>query len=466
MTTDFCSYHESQPAIWLCNDCARQFCPKCVVVIGDQPQSSPRCPLCEKRLAYPGGGSSAAPFWSVAHRFFIYPFSLSGGAFILLMGLLSLLIPYGFIGLCALLFAAVAAVKYCFAVMESVAMGSQRPPSAVAAVTGDENGLFIQLVGMLMGIALIQAVAGIVIGSIIGVLCAVLFALITPAMIMLFVFTGEIGAALSVQRIYDLTVSLGRPYLLVAVLTNVVATVPYVLFEVLGDALLASPFVLPALASLIAYFAVVDFAMLGYLGFEQQSSADPDDERLPATTDNLRKQLMGAVNVLAAEGRQADALQRFEKSRSEFAGDMVYHQRYFEFARQCNHELAIARASESYLALLVRRDAVDRALDVWREAAILAPAYKPRNPAVAHALARRAHARNLPEEALALLVNLHKRAPRYPALGSAYRLAATILRELGDDGKALQIEKFIRAFLQKRGDGQRAAQNRAAGSTG
>ena len=96
------------------------------------------------------------------------------------------------------------------------------------------------------------------------------------------------------------------------------------------------------------------------------------------------------------------------------------------------------------------KDAVDHALDVWRDAAALARNYKPRNPSISHSLAERAHSKNLQKEALSLVVNLHKRAPRYPELGAAYALAATVLREMGDTAKAAQIEKFIEAFLARR----------------
>ncbi|MFP6836519.1 MAG: hypothetical protein VB948_10495, partial [Pseudomonadales bacterium] len=159
---------------------------------------------------------------------------------------------------------------------------------------------------------------------------------------------------------------------------------------------------------------------------------------------------LGEVNVLAKENRHVDALKGFEFRRTEFADDMVYLQRYFDFARQCNDEQAIIRAGETYLELLMSKDAADQALDVWRDTTAVAGTYKPGNPATAHSLAERAYSKNLLKESLGLLVNLHQRAPQYAELGNAYQLAATVLREMGDSAKAARLEEFTHAFLQKR----------------
>ena len=455
MTKDLCTYHQSKPAIWDCDECARHFCGQCVVVIGERPHGDPRCPLCEKRLEYLGRGNSSKPFWSVAHTFFSYPLSPSGIAIMMLAAALSLVMPFGLLGLIALIFTVAVCVKYCFAVLETVAMGASQAPSFAEATPSDEDHLFLKLVGILIVATFAQLAAGTLINPGVGTLLGLLFTLITPAVIMLLAISKQIGDALSPNRIVGLIVSLGWPYLLAVFLTNVISTGPYVVVEVFAEALFASIIALPVLAALITYFAIVNFAMLGYLLFEHQGNlgyitGDPDEERLPPTTDNLRRQLLGEVNVLAKENRHVDALKRFEFRRTEFADDMVYLQRYFDFARQCNDEQAIIRAGETYLELLMSKDAADQALDVWRDTTAVAGTDKPGNPATAHSLAERAYSKNLLKESLGLLVNLHQRAPQYAELGNAYQLAATVLREMGVSAKAARLEEFTRAFLQKR----------------
>lgn len=454
MTKDLCTYHQTKPAVWDCDECGRHFCSQCVVVIGEPPHG-PRCPLCEKRLEYLGRGNASKPFWAVAHTFFLYPLSTSGIAMMMLAGALSLVMPLGLLGLIALIFTVAVGVKYCFSVLEAVAMGASQAPSFAEATASDEDHLFAKLVGILIVATFAQLATSTLISPGAGTLLGLLFTLITPAVIMLLAISKQIGDALSPNRIFGLIVSLGWPYLLAVFLTNVIATGPYVVVEVFAEALFASIIALPVLAALITYFAIVNFAMLGYLLFEHQGNlgyiaGDPDEERLPPTTDNLRRQLLGEVNVLAKENRRVDALKRFEFRRTEFADDMVYLQRYFDFARQCNDEQAITRAGETYLELLMSKDAGDQALDVWRDATAVAGAYKPANPATAHLLAERAYAKNLLTEALGLLVNLHQRAPQYAELGGAYQLAATVLRDMGDSAKAARLEEFTRVFLQKR----------------
>jgi hypothetical protein len=449
MSKDLCTYHQSNPAVWACDACERHYCSQCVVVIDDNSQTTPDCPLCDTALEYLGSGNSAQPFWSVAHRFFVYPLAPSGIAFMALVGLMSLVMPFGFLGLFAFLFTVAVSVKYCFAALESVALGSMQAPSVSQAVSGDEDHLFGKLVGLLIAIGFTQAVAEILIGPVIGGAFAVLFTLITPAMIMLLAFTKEIGESVSPRRILGLIVTLGWPYVLAVFLTNIISTGPYLVVEIFAETLFTSLIALPILAALIAYFAVVNFAMLGYLLFEHQGSlgftaGDPDEERVPENIDNQRKRLMGEVNVLAKEGRHEEALKRFAARRSGFAQDMVYYQRYFDFARQYNNEQATAAVSDPYLELLMSKDAVDQALDVWRDAALVSRTFKPKNPASAHVLAERAHSKNLNKEALSLLVNLHKRSPQYPQLDAAYKLAGTVLRESGDTAKAEQLESSYR----------------------
>jgi hypothetical protein len=93
---------------------------------------------------------------------------------------------------------------------------------------------------------------------------------------------------------------------------------------------------------------------------------------------------------------------------------------------------------------------------------------KPRNPSISHSLAERAHSKNLNKEALSLVVNLHKRAPRYPELGAAYALAARHLGEhptdVGTWEKYLHVlnankddpeyHRAVKQVLQLAADGQ------------
>lgn len=455
MSKDTCSYHSTRPAVWQCGDCARHFCTQCVTITDADPAGPPRCTLCEAPLEYLGAGNAAGPFWSAAHLFFAMPLRGSGPVFLAFMGFLALIMPLGLVGLFVLLFAVAVGVKYCFGVLEAVAMGATSPPPLADAVSGDEHHLFLRFIAMLIVIGFVQTVAEVLVNPALGTAVAVLVTLVMPAMIILLAVDKEVGQALSPVRVTTLVFSIGWPYVLAVFLTNVISTGPYLIGMYFVDALSESVFALPVLAALTAYFAVVNFAMLGYLIFEHQGAlgfvaGDPEEQRLPGTPENRRQQLMGEANVLVRESRSAEALEKLHQRRNEFADDLTFHQRHYELALGCRDAAAVARAADPYLELLMSRDGVDRALDVWRQAARMDGAFRPANPAIAHTLAEHAFGANRPREALALLVNLHKRAPDYGELQGAYELAARILREQGDTAKADELEKFTAAFLARR----------------
>ena len=83
-------------------------------------------------------------------------------------------------------------------------------------------------------------------------------------------------------------------------------------------------------------------------------------------------------------------------------------------------------------------------MDVWRRGRKLVRQFVPADAQLSHRLAEAAWAAGQDKEALALLVNLHKRAPDYIDLGNAYRLAARIFREsFQDEQRAVQLERFV-----------------------
>ncbi len=465
MSKDACSYHETRPAIWECDECARRYCGQCVTVTDADPPGPPRCALCGKRLEYLGSGNAAQPFWSVAHRFFALPLTGSGLAFLALEAVLALLVPFGLLGLFVLLLAVAAGVKYGFAVLEAAAMGDARPPPLGSAIAGDEEHLFLKFAALLIALGVLQGLAKALIHPAAGTLVGVLVTLIMPAVIILLAVNKKIGDALAPARIAALITGIGWPYLLAVFLTNVISTGPYVVAIFFAGSLAGSVLALPLLAALTAYFAVVNFAMLGYLIYEHQASlgfvaGDPERERVAGTAENRRRQLLGDVNVLVKESRAADALNRLRQQGDEFAEDMTFQQRHFDLAVQTHAEVgALARAADPYLELLMTRDGADRALDVWRRAIRVDPAYRPANPAIRHTLAEHAHAGNLDKEALALLVNLHKQAPQYEQLADAYALAARLLRDQGQDDKADKLEAFTQAFLTRRAGPQPTSPN-------
>lgn len=97
MATELCRYHSTNPAVWQCDECCKDFCDNCIVVIRQPGRAKePRCPLCENRLTFLGTGHQAKPFWTVAPMLFTYPFNGAGISVLVVATVLGFLIGSGF----------------------------------------------------------------------------------------------------------------------------------------------------------------------------------------------------------------------------------------------------------------------------------------------------------------------------------------------------------------------------------
>jgi hypothetical protein len=283
-----------------------------------------------------------------------------------------------------------------------------------------------------------------------GAAVSLLFSILLPAMIIYLAVERTISSAVVPAKLIWLITRIGWPYLLVVFISNVLSTGPIFVLSVIGSEVSAF-FLLPMLAASFAYFTVVNFAMLGYVIFENQGelgyvAGDIDDVAVRNSTDNRLKCLLGEVNVLVKESRHADALKRINLAKSEFRDHPMFFERAVLLALSVKDKNLIESLTDGHLKLLVGKDALDQALDCFRRSIVVHKDFRPSEPGIAHALAEHAYGKNLNKEALTLLINLHQRAPHYDRLGDAYRLAATIMRVgFNNEAKALELENFVAA---------------------
>lgn len=409
----------------------------------------PRCVLCQDELRYLGAGNVAKPFWSVAHQFFAYALKPPSLVMLATIAFVSLFFfGTGAYGLGALLFAAAVVIKFGFAVLERVASGKSEPPSVNEAVGGDESHLFLKFFGLVAVVGFLVAAANEFGGQTFGTIVSMTFTLFAPAMIIYLAIERSITSALDPARLLRLTFSIGLPYLLVVFLTNVISTGPFMIVAAFYEFFTESSFATPLFTVLIGYFAVVNFAMLGYVLFENQSelgyiAGDPLDNAWPENAESERRRTFAEANVLAKEGRTTEALARFGNPSGELATDPVYLDRHFALANELRDEPAVKEAANRYINYLADHNAADQALDVWRLARKGVSTFKPNDAERCHELARHAFGKNLETEALALLANLHKQWPGYARLEEAYQLAIEILESRGDAKQAARITRFL-----------------------
>ena len=457
MSKSQCNYHTSKPSIWQCLDCTRDFCGDCVVSIAPRvgAPSLPKCALCAAPLNYLGGGNEAKPFWSMAHVFFTFPLKGPGIAALGFLAFVGLFFGFGLIGLLALIFSLAVILKYGLATLEAVADGQQEPPSINDAIQQDEDNLFLRFVGMMMILGFSTAVVTILIGETAGAVFSILLSLLSPAMFVFLAIDRQISSALNPAKLVGLAFTIGPPYLLVVLLSNVISTGPFFVLALLGESFANSFLAGPITAAVLGYFAIVYFALLGYVLYENQAelgyvAGDPEDQVVAETLDNQRREVLGQSHVLFKEQRDADGFKRLMEAPTELRSDPIFAERFFNLAVEKRDPDALAVATDLHLERLCDKQAYDLALDGWRKARDVAAEYLPARPEWRHHLAEAALQRNLPKEAFTLLVNLHKPHPDYAELPSAYQLLSNLLKEQGRDEDAGRILRFLEQHAAKR----------------
>ena len=452
MAKTVCSYHKEKPAVWQCEDCERDFCSDCVVVIAEPGgfNPDPSCSICDAKLAYLGGGNQAKPFWSMAHVFFAYPFRPAGLMALATLAFLGLFINFGLLSIFAMLLSFAVILKYGIATLESVAQGYTEPPSINEAIRGDEDNLFLKFIGIILLVGILMGIVTVLLGEILGTIFSLVISVLTPAMFVYLAIDRNMSSALNPLKLIGLAITIGPPYLVVVILSNIISTGPVFVLSTLGE--VSEGFLVgPVILAVAGYFSIVYFALLGYMLYENQGklgyvAGDPNDELVPDTLENKRRQRFGEVNVLVREQKSEEAFKRFQEAPAELLSDQIYVERYLSLALQMRDTQAISRAADLSIDLLISKDAADAALDQWRKARDVVSDYLPLSPVSRHRMAESAIARNLRREAMLLLVNLHKIHEDYADLEAAYRLLAKLFQE---DGKETEAKRVL-LYLQDR----------------
>ena len=455
MAKTMCSFHKEKPAVWQCEDCDRDYCSDCIVVVAEPGgfNPDPTCPLCDTQLGYLGGGNQAKPFWSMAHVFFAYPFRPAGLMALAFLAFLGLFINFGLLSIFAMLLSFAVILKYGIATLEGVAQGHTEPPSINEAIRGDEDNLFLKFIGIILLVGIVMGIVTVLLGEILGTIFSLMISLLTPAMFVYLAIDRNMSSALNPLKLIGLAITIGPPYVLVVILSNIISTGPVFVLSTLGE--FSEGFLVgPVILAVAGYFSIVYFALLGYMLYENQGklgyvAGDPNDELVPDTLENRRRQRFGEVNVLLREQKTEEAFKRFQEASAELLSDQTYVERYLSLALQMRHTQAISRAADLGIDLLISKDAADAALDQWRKARDVVSNYLPHSPRSRHLLAESALARNLRREGMLLLVNMHKDHDDYEDLESAYRLLANLFQEDGKEAEAKRVLLYLQDRMKR-----------------
>jgi tetratricopeptide (TPR) repeat protein len=314
----------------------------------------------------------------------------------------------------------------------------------------------------------------------------VLVTLLMPAALMVLIHTRSLIASLSPGQVFELVGSIGKPYLLLflflfclssaqmflvfkciefginpivekwmalqEMLTEIESGEDFAMFQAATaefDALLRRqrPRVGMALFGInfaAMYFTTVAFNMMGYVLYQyHQALGLCVDEPRPARGGQRSEPEDAAGEQIAAflaEGRMDKALDvAYEEQRIE-PDSIAAQERYHKLLHLAGKTDRLLTHANRFIALLLRQQKADKALEALRRCREQAPDFRPEDPATLLALAQSARGLRDPKQALDIMRSFDKKHPRHPLIPDVYALSARILCEdLRQDAMADRI---------------------------
>lgn len=457
---DTCKYHPAQAATWHCPRCQMDLCVGCVLT--DAANSSPRCSLCRGDLLSLGISQVVTPFWQRLPAFFAYGFRGSSLKFLVFCTLL--LILGALIGRLPLLGMIAIATKYLFSVTEQTAAGELEPPSFGEVLSGSGFSAFFKQLGVLLFMGIFTFAVGSTMGTTAGWLVAIFIMVGYPASTMLLAATGSFVEAISPIAIIQVIRGIGWPYaLLYGFLFLLSQSGGYV--SALALAHIPTLVSLPLTIFAMLYFSVVMFNMMGYTLYQyhhelglpvrrevmmrnlsQQTSAGKTGAAKTAAAPVVNNSNLVEAEVLIKEGRYEQALQSLQAAINQEPERFDIHEKLHQLLLLTGNDVRAQAHLDDLLELLMSKRQLRKGVKLLTEMQARVPDFRPRSPEVTLALAEAMHASREDKAALRLVLNMHKRHPKFEGIPRAYFLAARIFSErLRDDAQAIKLLEFLTA---------------------
>lgn len=324
-------------------------------------------------------------------------------------------------------------------------------------------------------------------GSGLAVAANLLVSLLMPAALMVLVHTRSLLAGLSPGQVWDLITTIGKPYLLlflflfclssaqmflafkcfelgIAPITEKWMLLPQMLAEVQSekewmaaqsalsefDAFLRRQrprlgFALFGVNAAAMFFTTVAFNMMGYVLYQYHQALGLEVDEPRATRGGQRDEPHDAageqIAALLAEGQMNKALDiAYEEQRVE-PDNVAANERYHKLLHLAGDKTdRLLSHANRFIALLLRQQMADKALEVLRRCREQSPDFRPEDPATLLALAQSARSRRDPKQALDIMRAFDKKHPRHPLIPEVYSLSARILCEdLRQDAMAARL---------------------------
>lgn len=443
--THFCRYHVLEPASWHCSNCRINFCGTCSPEPeGDESAAPQKCPHCRATLRPLSASDTAAPFWMRLTDFLRYPLSIPGLVLLLLALLIPLAVPGGMpLNIVSLLFL-VGVSKYLWTVFQEVADGTIEPIGPQPLLKMENNSLAFSLGAMLaIIVAAIMYVRGL--SGFYGGLLIVLVAGLMPAILMAVGVNRSVSSGFSKDGLMAVLGSIGLIYPAIFFLPVSLLVVLHAFVGLFSDIL---PVAVGQALALTAntYFAIVLFAMSGYVLFQYQEMLGYTSEGRGKAKKSYKKgdPVQLQVEMFLKDGNYSKAMTLLEADAEKKGASLNQHERYHRLIWAMGSRERLIKHAAPYFKALLQAGRDMQVAAIFREYLQRYPDFRLEDPEVRLDLAQSFERVGDFKLAVHVLNGLHKDNPHFAALPTAYMMAARILADqLGMPQKGLALVQFL-----------------------
>lgn len=442
--THYCRYHVLEPASWHCSNCQINFCSTCSPEPEGEEAVVQKCPHCRGALRSLSASHAAPPFWMRLTDFLRYPLSIVGLALMLVALLIPLVVPGGIPLHVARLLFLVAISKYLWTVLEEVGAGNVAPIGYQPLLRMENNNLAFSLGAMLAvivaGIMYVRGLSGFY-----GALLIALAVGVMPAILIAVGVNRSVGSGFSRDGLLGVLGSIGLVYAAVFFMPLALLVVLHAFVGLFADIL---PVAVGQALALTAntYFAIVLFAMSGYLLFQYQEALGYTPEGAGKARKSYKKgdPVQLQVEMFLKDGSYSKAMTLLEADADKKGASLSQHERYHRLIWAMGSEERLKKHATSYFKGLLQAGRDMQVAGIFRDYIQRYPDFHPEDPEVRLDMAQAFERVGDFKLAVHVLNGLHKDNPHFPSLPTAYLMAARLLADqLGMPQKGLALVQFL-----------------------
>lgn len=376
--------------------------------------------------------------------FLRYPLSIPGLVLMLLAFAIPLIVPGGIpLNVVRLLFL-VGITKYLWTVLEEVADGNITPVRPESLLKMDNNNLAFSL-----GVMLAIVVAGIMyvrgLSGFYGGLLIVVASGLMPAILMAVGLNRSVGSGFSREGLMTVLGSIGLVYPAVFFMPVALLVVLHAFVGLFADIL---PTAIGQALALTAntYFAIVLFALSGYILFQYQEALGYTPEGKGKARKNYKKgdPVQLQVEMFLKDGSYSKAMTLLEADAEKKGASLNQHERYHRLIWAMGAQERLYKHAVPYFKVLLQAGRDMQVAAIFRDYLQRYPDFRIEDPEVRLDLAQAFERLGDFKLAVHVLNGLHKDNPHFPALPTAYMMAARLLSDqLGMPQKGLALVQFL-----------------------